>query len=850
MRFKAKLHILIFILFVFRAFDADSQIEYSKEISGTVCDSVTGEMLPFVNIYISGGNAGCISNEEGFFSLRSLKPVRSLEFSCTGYAKKTVWLSKDSASNLNIRLRPVSTDLKEFIVHRTKNKYSKKNNPAVEFMEKIRRAYPEYNPENRQCYSYNLYEKKVLGIADFKLPSANSGIGRKMAFLADYMDTVATSTRKVLKISLREKSELVIYRSREGRKRLILGKRAVGLDKSFNQDNINIMLDEAFREVDIFANDMIFMTNRFVSPLSNIAANYYKFYIDTVMMDGEKTIELSFVPHSPESFGMNGKLYVPAEDSTMFIKSLEMRVPQSINLNYVKSLNIKQRFIQDSIGNRHKVLDDMTVLLQLMPGTPGFYARRINDYKNFSYSRLPEYEKYMSKPGTVFDISQHNENNAEFWEEARVTPLTSVEQGMGSFLNRIRQIPFFYWTEKVLSVLVNGYIKTGENSKFDFGPVNTTISYNSTEGVRFRIGGMTTANLNDHVFARGYVAYGLRDNKFKYNALLEYSFDKKKLHSREFPMNMLSIEHKYDIDMIGQHYMFTNQDNIFLSLKRKNSNLTTYRRLSEIKYVKEFRNNLSFEIGFRHEIQEATRWLPFLTPDGESSDKYSQTTFRLNIRWAPGEKFLQQRTARVNVNLDAPVFMLTHEYGPRGLFGAKFTINKTEMLIFKRFWLSAFGYSDIILKGGIIWSSVPYPALAWQNANTSYTIQPESYSLMNPMEFALDRYASVDFTYWGNGILFNRIPGVKKLKLREIITFKGLCGKLTDKNNPDKKKDLFSFPADAHVSRLGKTPYMEIGAGIDNILTFLRIDYVWRLTYRHLPNIDKSGVRVSLHFTF
>ena len=118
----------------------------------------------------------------------------------------------------------------------------------------------------------------------------------------------------------------------------------------------------------------------------------------------------------------------------------------------------------------------------------------------------------------------------------------------------------------------------------------------------------------------------------------------------------------------------------------------------------------------------------------------------------------------------------------------------------------------------------------WPNANLSYTIQPESYSLMNPMEFPLDYYGRLD------------LPGV--------LTFKGLMGGLTSKNDPANDPELYRFPDDANVQRLRTTPYMEAGIGIDNIFTCLRLDYVWRLTYRDLPNISRSGLRISLHFSF
>lgn len=361
---------------------------------------------------------------------------------------------------------------------------------------------------------------------------------------------------------------------------------------------------------------------------------------------------------------------------------------------------------------------------------------------------------------------------------------------------------------------------------------------------------MTMSGLNPHLFAKGFVAYGTEDRKWKYKADLEYSFSPKKNHSYEWPRHGFYISYSYDMDMIGQHYLFTNADNIFLSLKRKESILVTYRHLLNAGYILELPDNFSVEAGFRREVQEGTKWLPFIDGYGNRRDKYNQASFSLTLRWAPGEKFVQGRSLRIPVNMDAWIFQFTHEFGPGGLWGASFTLNRSELSIRKRLWFSAFGYTDIILKAGKIWSQVYYPALMWPNANLSYTIQPESYSLMNAMEFANDRYASLDFTYFGNGILFNRLPLIKKLKIREAFTFKGLIGGLSDRNNPEKNPELPRFPVDAHPRVMTSTPYMEIGAGLDNILTFLRVDYVWRLTYRDTPGCDRSGVRVSLHFSF
>ena len=163
--------------------------------------------------------------------------------------------------------------------------------------------------------------------------------------------------------------------------------------------------------------------------------------------------------------------------------------------------------------------------------------------------------------------------------------------------------------------------------------------------------------------------------------------------------------------------------------------------------------------------------------------------------------------------------------------------------------VTLYPYLDAIIKAGKVWTEVPYPLLILPNANMSYTIQPESYTNMNPLEFINDEYASWDLTYYMNGNLLNRIPLIKKLRWREVFCFRGLWGNLTDKNNPEKSdNELYLFPQDTHL--MGKKPYMEASVGIENILNAIRVDYVWRLNYRNHPGIQKNGIRATIALSF
>ena len=849
MKVVCKFLIILFSLSV--ALDGFCQRDVKPtHISGLLVDSITNEPLPFAAVFLKGSDRGTMTDENGRFEINTSVNFINVSVSLMGYNNKEVFVTKGESNNITIQLVPTGVALNELVVKPKKEKYSKKNNPAVAFAKRVMAKKKQYDPKNHPYYSFEKYYKLTCGLTGFS-NDKESWILKKFKFLHEFMDTSEVSGKRILPMSIKERVSTESYRlNPESHKEYIKGVKRAGIDEVFDEESIQRFLEDVFREINIFSNDVTFMQNRFVSPLSNIGTDFYKYYLnDTVTINGVKCIDLSFSPFNPQSFGFNGRIYVCADDTTMFVKKVKMNVPKDINLNYVEKIYIEQDFEKAPDGSRLKTRDDMTVEFRIIPATQELYARRVAIYSDHSFEK-PQDESIFKKEATKITAADANYMPEEFWKDNRKTPIKESENSVKHILARLRQVPLFYWGEKVVVTLVSGYIPTSKESRFDFGPMNTTISGNTLEGLRLKTGGMTTANLNDHLFARGYVAYGFGDKKWKYSGQLEYSFNKKKYHNLEFPIHSLRLLHKYDLDHLGQHYLYTNDDNVFLALKRMPDKAVTYKRTSELEYKLETESGFSIAAGMKFDIQEASKFIPFVDGYGKTYDNYKETSFNITLRYAPGETFYQTKTYRIPINLDAPVFTLSHTYAPKGFLGSKYCINKTEVGVQKRFWLSAFGYTDIILKGGKIWSNVAFPDLMLPNANLSYTIQPESFVLMSPMEFMNDRYLSWDITYWANGAIFNRLPLIKYLKLREAFSFRGLYGKLKDSNNPANNLELLRFPDMNNSSPMDKTPYMEMGVGIDNILTCLRVDYVWRLTYMNRTNIDRRGLRIQLHFTF
>ncbi len=819
-------------------------------VRGIVRDSLSMAGLPYASVLVEGTPKAIVADEKGLFEMKVPRAARALKAMCMGYESRTLPLRPDGLNIYDFQLPPAATELKELVV--SKKKYSKKNNPAVDFARRLRAAASETDPAAKPRYNYDKYERITIALNDFKAEE-RTALLKRFPFLASHVDTSEVSGKPVLPLSVTEKyTEVFNRRNPDARRERVQAVKREGIDEMINDNNMVTLLEDVLGEVDFYANDINLLQNRFVSPLSRIAPDFYKFYlVDTVQVDGERCIVLSFYPHNRSAFGFIGSVYVAEGDSSMFVRKAEMRVPSDINLNFIKSLLITQTFSRGPGNTRLKTLDDLVIEAAPLPGAPEIYLRRRLDFRNHSFDAVDD--SVFDGLGLTRTVSEASRRDSAYWADVRTSPIARGESSAADLVKRLRQNKFYYWTEKCLKILFSGYVGTApENSRFDFGPVNTFASYNSLEGLRLRVGGMTTANLSPRWFARGYVAHGFRDHRWKYSAEVEYSFHDKLRHSREFPVHSLKILHSYDTDSPGQHYLFTNSDNFVLSLRRMSDDLTTYRRLSRLEYTLELRNNFSLVAALESRRQEASRTFPFILADGRRIGHFTVNQASLRLRYAPGEKFYQGRSHRIPVNLDAPVFVIEHSFAPKGFLGSDFGVNKTEINISKRFWLSAFGFIDCYAGGGHVWGQTDFLDLLIPNANLSYTIQPQSFALMNPLEFVNTSYVSWDLTYWLNGALFNMIPLVKKARLREVVGFRGLYGSRSARCTPSPENPgLIAFPAAAVTRPMDQGPYMELSAGVDNLFRILRVDYVWRLSYRHPAYpVDRGGVRVALHVTF
>jgi hypothetical protein len=405
---------------------------------------------------------------------------------------------------------------------------------------------------------------------------------------------------------------------------------------------------------------------------------------------------------------------------------------------------------------------------------------------------------------------------------------------------------------KIASLLLAGYYNFGP---FEMGPVNTFYNFNPVEGFRLRLGGRTTPELSKRFYFETYGAYGFKDDKFKYFLSGTYSLNDKSIYS--FPQEYLRASFQHDTKIPGQELQFVQEDNFFLSFKRGENTTWLYNDIFRLNYVHEYSNHFSYKFQFQAWDQHPAGTLYFQNTINDEPNKITSlktTELSAELRYAPNEKYYQGKLYRTPIPDKYPIFTLRYNQGINGLFGGQYSYENITANITKRFYLSQLGYADVSTEGGYLFGKVPFPVLDIHHANQSYALQQQSYNLMNFLEFVSDHYAAVNIDQNFNGFLFNKVPVLKKLKWREVISFKALWGGLRPENDPANDPSLFRFPKDGSGRQttysLNHGPYTEGSIGIANIFKVLRLDYVERFGYLDHPYAPRHGVRALVIIQF
>lgn len=810
-------------------------------VKGKVLDANTKEPLPFVNIAFKGTNVGMTTDFNGVFNMESKWASDTLQVSYVGYDTKNIPVIMGKTQTIDIELQETGTTLQTVTITAKKKRYRKKNNPAVALIRNVIKNKDRNRIEGQDYYEYDKYEKVEMDLNNISDKFRERKIFKDFQFIFDNVDTSEINGKPYLPVYIQETKSKVYYRNKpESIREYREAVSQSGLDKYWDDQGISQLTDALYQDVDVYDRQIMVVDVPFTGPLSPIAPDFYRFYIiDTIEMDGRKVIDLAFMPRNKQDFGFVGDLFITADSNYTVVKA-DLGITKRINMNWVDDVKIVQKF---SKGDSSWLLTEDKVIIDFKVSKQGigFYGRKSNFYSNYVFNQKRD-DEFYNGADRVVDVSDDVfDKGAEFWQTARPIPLDKNEQSIYNMIDTIQTIPAFRNTLDIVNLLMTGYWSFGG---FDVGPLNSFYSFNNIQGGMVRFGGETNLLFNKRLQLEGQIFYAFGEEKLRYSVGGVWSFNKDWTLN---PRHEIRLAYQQNTNFPGQNLNFVNENNFLLSFMRGPQNKLIDFELYHASYLKEHENNFSYRLVFDHR-KEAPLGPSFNFNyfDGEQDRLLSSintTQLGLELRWAPNEQFIQARDYRYTIPNYWPVFELKYYRGLDNVLGGNYNYNRATFNIFKKWNFSILGYAHMNAEVGKVWGNdLPYLLQFIPRANQTYSYQSFSYNMMNFLEFVHDEYASVNIRYYFNGFIFNKIPFLRRLKLREIVSLKALVGSLSDENNPTLpgNEHLVQLPVDPEGNRstfiLGNEPYIEASVGVSNIFKILTIDLVQRVNYLDLPN--------------
>ncbi|HQH14928.1 MAG TPA: DUF5686 family protein [Bacteroidales bacterium] len=810
-----------------------NQASYGQltKIMGSVVNKETGEPMPYVNIIFNDRAIGITSDFDGKYSIETKNPGDSLIATFIGFEKEIIIVEKGKFQIINFEMIPHEFELQPVVIVAGEN-------PAEILLKKIIENKPNNNPDKFDAYEYEAYNKIQVDISNVSTKMKEWKIFRSFEFIFDYVDTSSVNGKTYLPVFLSETlSNLYFRKNPRSSLEKIQATKMSGIDN----ESISKFLGDKFQNTNVYDNYILLFEKNFISPIADFGLNYYRYYlIDSAYHDNKWCYKVMFKPRRKQTLTFTGNYWV--HDTTFAIKDIELKIADDANINYINDFFISKTYnlIEDKYWLLVKdyAIGDFN-LIENNDKVVGFFGRKTTTYSNYLINQPRPDDFYKSPVSIVIDKNDSKRPDV-FWLKNRHEELTPDERTIYFMVDTLKTLPRFKTYIDILQMIAMGYYEKG---LFEYGPYASLFSYNEIEGVRFRIGGRTSNDFSAKVRFSGHLAYGLKDEKFKYGLSGLYMIDKN-------PRKALGINYIKDLQQLGTSQNAFREDFFMAFLFRRNpADKLSLLEETKINYEHEWFNgfqntlnfivqnissptNTAFQFYFRNDTIETFKAQNVLTT----------TEIRLDTRLAYQEKIMMGDFKRISLGAKYPILELRYSYGIPKLFKADFEYHKLQLGISHWFNIMDLGWSKYIIEAGRFWGKLPYPLLKLHEGNETFFFDEYSNNTMNYFEFVSNKYLSAYYTHHFDGYFFNRVPLFRKLKWREVIWGRAIVGGLDHKN-----RNYSIFPKGMYT--LNK-PFFEVGAGVENILKVIRFDAVWRLSYLDHADIQKFGLLLSLQFQF
>ncbi|HTF80930.1 MAG TPA: DUF5686 family protein, partial [Cytophagales bacterium] len=815
-------------------------------VKGKITEVSSNDAIPFANIYFKGTDIAVQSDFEGLYTISSDLATDSLVCMSDGYATRTKYITKGDTQVVDFQLDLAVTELATVFI-------TSGEDPAYGMIRKALKQKDKNNKKTLNAYEYENYSKIEIDINNL-----SEKLKKRRAFkqIGTFMDSlkkiVGEDGQPVLPVYISETISRVYYKNdlpKQTEKILASHIRGIGV-----QDGslISQLIGSSFVEYNFYNNYVSILNKEVPSPLTDNWKVYYKFVLlDSMFIDSEWCYKIDVSPKNKQDMAFKGNIWLA--DSTWAIKRADLAIGKEANINFVDKIKIQQESQRSDIGPYIPIKGRVVVdVSELADSAAGMIAKYYYSSKDLIFNK-PQDDSFYKNPVTLDEKALFHTN--EYWLTHRHDTLSETERNVYQMVDSLKKLPVVKTYTEIIDIAINGHKKIGI---FDFGPYLFLYANNWVEGSRFRLGFKTNTGFSRKVVVNGFLAYGTKDEKLKYGIGTKYIFSRKNWTEG-------SVNYSYDLNQLAFFNNDTDERGLF-------SAFTRWGRQRRPFYSNQLRLNLSSEIfsGLTPSIslkmrdfspiQSMFKYAHFNnindTLNGGISSNFANAELSLSVRYAYREIMLQNDNDRISLgtNRQVPILTLGYTQGLKGMYtpfgNSAFDYGKISFRIQQNFNLSFLGTSSFDINAVRYLNYLPYALLTVHPGNETIFTRAQSFNLMNFFEFVSDKYVTVHYMHNFNGFFMNRIPLLKKLKLREFIGFDAVKGHVSPENHryiPGAFRIMEDGRPD--YQGLGSIPYIEVKYGIENILKFIRIDVIHRLTYKDVNyKIFNFGVKFSGQF--
>jgi hypothetical protein len=807
-------------------------------LEGIVKDATTGDPISFATLMFPGTGKGVKADVDGKFTFEDKSlPGDTLLVTSVGYAKQMLIIDRNlSYQKLQISLERSSIVIKDFVLHVSKD-------PALSLIKKVIRNKGTNNYDKASNYHYEVYNKLELDIN--KIPKKAfqvSPLLRKFDFIQNFIDS-NSEDKPFLPLFLTETiSDFYYQRKPKKMKELIKGSRISG----YKNQSVSQLLGSMYQNINVYNNSILVFEVGFTSPIADDAPFFYRYQItDTQIVQGKRFYQVAFTPKRKGEHTFEGELWI--HDTDYAVQKVYMVVTKEKNINWVNKATMMQEFtcFEDTLWFLTKDKFFVDFLPPQGDKIAGFMGRKTTSYRNISVNQAEIEAIFADKKNTSETELQPDALNRDenYWNSVRHDSLSKNEKSIYRMIDTIQHLPVYDHYYNLFYFLSTGIRKVGP---IEIGPLYNLYSQNTVEGSRWRFTLGTTPNLSKSLYLQAYVAYGVKDQRYKYYGSALWLLKRN-------PRIYLYGEWKHDLDNHVNNYDDAGSlDNIFGTLGRKKVPWKlAFVDQQRFEFFRSYFNGFSYHFSAQRKKFSPYAPLPDIgnsvTGDSMQNRAIGSVEAGLELRFAYHERFVEGNYYRTSLGTKYPVLRLYMARGFKHILGGEYAYTKLQFTASHTKRIPHAGSLYYNLFAGKIFGTLPYSLLEVHPGNEFYYYDAHAFNMMYRYEYISDTYAGLIMEHSMGPLFFKYIPYIQKMKWRTFWNLKGVYGSLSDANRALNLTPSYSFQT------LSRSPYLEVGTGIENILKIFRFDAVWRVLPNRNPGesaMRRFGVFGSMKFTF